>query len=457
MSKSESDYLAQRFGYGPAGAEEEFASSESALATLMREKRQGDGLEKELAHRLREESRLKTLYRGKKSLSRVERMVFRRNLGKWRTDIYLNDAHRRVVTAIDAQSALFDRLVCFWSNHFTVSIRKGEVQVTAGLFEDMAIRRHVLGRFEDMLLAAEFHPAMMTYLDLPQSMGPHSPAGRHRSKGLNENLAREILELHTLGADGGYSQADVTEFAKIMTGWTIDYGGGVVAFEPRQAEPGSKRFLGEDYGGRQPVRDDYERALHRLAVHPATARHIARKMVLHFFGDQAGEGAVESIAEVFRDTGGDLPSVYRVLLELPQATARTGDKARTDFEFVVAALRAARIKASTVSPLVKELRLKPNPLSVGAFARMQQQLWRAESPKGWPERPEDWLGPSALAERLQFISRLVPKIRAGDAGDFLQQALGNIASPQTRHVVSIASTREEAIALALASPEFNRR
>lgn len=410
----------------------------------------------ELKLRLQESYQIESSFRRNESLPQKERARLRKEHRLMLADIYMKDSHDRVSKAVGAKSTMLDRLVGFWSNHFTVSTRGNDVQLMAGLFEEMAIRANVLGRFEDMLLAVEFHPAMMVYLNLTQSIGPNSQAGKRRSKGLNENLAREILELHTLGADGGYTQADVTEFAKIMTGWIVDYEAGDIRFAPRRAEPGYKTFLGKRYGGAGPVSSDYEQALRDLAAHPSTARHVARKMLLHFFGDVI-PSSEEKLARVFLDSRGNLLKVYAALLELPEARSRPGSKARNDFEFVVSALRVAPVPAADVTPRVQNLRLRPHALSVGALSRMQQQMWRAESPKGWSERPEDWLGPLPLAERLDFISRLVPHIREARADVFLRNALGNLASQQTRHVVSLASSREEALALVLASPEFNRR
>jgi uncharacterized protein (DUF1800 family) len=449
--------MAQRFGYGPAGGGEGYSSADEILQGLGVARPVADFANQELvAQRLDEYGALRKKYRDE-SLPEEERTRYRKEFTQWRSAIYLTDAHRRVAAAVSSASAFFDRLVSFWSNHFTISIQKVDIMPIAGLFEDMAIRPHVAGRFEDMLLAVEFHPAMMMYLDLINSIGPNSALGKKSSKGLNENLAREILELHTMGVNGGYSQRDVTEFAKIMTGWIVDPVSRQAAFRRFRAEPGSKMFLGQKFGGPKLDEGDYAKALRMAANHPSTALHIARKLIRHFISEDITQTSAERVAEAFTSSSGELLPTYRALLELPEAQALPLQKARTDFDFVVSALRAANISAETIKPRVKEERVQPQAVSVGSLMRMQQRIWSASSPAGWPERPDEWLGPAALAERLDFISRIVPHIRDAKPDMFLERALGSLASEQTRHVVSISSSREEGIALVMASPEFNRR
>jgi uncharacterized protein (DUF1800 family) len=244
--------------------------------------------------------------------------------------LYLPEVEARTRRALTTPAGLLERLVLFWANHFAVSIRKGGlVTVLIGGFEREAIRPHVLGRFADMLLAVERHPAMILYLDNERSTGPNSPTGRARGRSLNENLAREILELHTLGVDGGYTQTDVTSFAKAITGWTMtgarDADGGRFVFRANMHEPGAQRILGRDYG--QAGEAQGRAVLADLAVNPSTARHIARKLAAHFVADQPPPALVAALAESFRRTDGDLKEVVRTLILHPDVWAAPGAQA----------------------------------------------------------------------------------------------------------------------------------
>jgi uncharacterized protein (DUF1800 family) len=365
---------------------------------------------------------------------------------------YQSDSHDRVIFAVESETPFFERLVDFWSNHFTVSGSSG--RNLGGPYEVEAIRPNVMGRFEDMLVAVEHHPAMVGYLNLNQSIGPNSPVGKRKGGGLNENLAREILELHTLGVHGGYSQEDVTSFAKIMTGWTIDRQNGEVEFLPARAEPGRHTLLGTSFDSSE---ESYSQALRMLARHPSTARFIAAKLVTHFIGGSASASAIESVAQAFGASGGNLPSVYEALVRLPESWSPLGSKARTDFEFIVAALRAAGLSRDELLPREVDGQLRPNPLSAGALAQLAQPMWKAPSPAGWPEDPEEWLSPVGLAQRLRWIPKVVGKIHDESVVSFCDTVLGPLASAQTRAVIQAASNREEGISLVLASPEFNRR
>ncbi len=441
-------HKATRFGYGIAGP----GAGDDLMPALLAPPAQSARLSAERI--LEEHSRRQKLA----AIPRDKRMQAQRDFGRWLDGLYLADQHAHLASAVIAPSPFFSRLTEFWANHFTVSSQTRTARGLAGPYVKEAIEPHVLGRFEDMLLAAELHPAMMIYLDLINSVGPNSPFGRQRGKGLNENLAREILELHTLGVNGGYSQADVTEFAKIMTGWIIDRPKGIVRFAPRRAEPGTKLLLGQTIGGKKAGQGDYPAALRQLADHPSTARFVATKLVTHFIADTPPAAAVDKLEAAFKKSGGDLPAVYRALLDLPEAGQPTGAKARTDFEFVVAALRAIQISSPELEPVKsKNGRLLPNRLSIYALNRMQQRLWAAPSPAGWPERAEEWLAPTALAQRLDWIPEAVREITDQTTAEFLDRVLGPLASERTRKTVLAASNREEGMALVLASPEFNRR
>src|SRR5271169_5858818 len=284
--------------------------------------------------------------------------------------LFRNEAKAHFDAAINAETGLVERLVWFWSNHFCVN---ADATVMAGGYEREAIRPHILGKFSDMLLAVESHPAMLLYLDNARSIGPESFAGLRRGKGLNENLAREILELHTLGVRTGYTQTDVTNFAKVITGWTVrpprldPEHGGEFWFNPRTHEPGAQTVIGKTYAedGFVQGRD----VLEALAHHPATAKHIATKLARHFVADEPPPSLVERLAKRFRDTGGDLLQVTKTLLTAPEAW-QTRDKLKKPGEWTVAAMRASGLALQDVRRVVNTQNLLGEP------------LWRPPAPRG---------------------------------------------------------------------------
>jgi uncharacterized protein (DUF1800 family) len=357
---------------------------------------------------------------------------------------FFAEAKARIDAARDAEIGYVERLVWFWSNHFCVSL---DASVMAGGYEREAIRPHVLGRFADLLLAAESHPAMLIYLNDAQSIGPDSVAGINRGKGLNENFAREILELHTLGVRTGYAQADVISFAKALTGWTLrppvfdpDIGGQFV-FIPRAHEPGAQTVLGKTYPdtgvaqGRAVLAD--------LARHPATATHIATKLAIHFVADDPPAALIDRLARRFRDTDGDLKEVSKALIAAPEAWSPQQAKVKHPGEWLVAASRAT---GSTVD--IRRF--------VGAQALLGEPLWRPPAPKGFPDDNAAWL--DGLAERLEianaFAQRLGPSLDPAAVAD---AALGPLASAETRQEIARAESRPQALTLALMAPEFLRR
>src|SRR5262247_2479261 len=227
--------------------------------------------------------------------------------------IYLNEAKARIDAALASQIGFAERLVWFWSNHFCISADK--IQSMSGAYEREAVRPHILGRFQDLLQAAEGHPAMLFYLDNTMSLGPNSVAGINRTRGLNENLAREILELHTLGVRTVYTQEDVTSFAKVITGWSIlttdtnPHHGGEFLYHPRMHEPGAQTVLGKSY--RDTGQEQGRAVLTDLARHPATATHIATKLARHFIADEPPPVLVERLTRRFTETEGDLWEVAK--------------------------------------------------------------------------------------------------------------------------------------------------
>jgi uncharacterized protein (DUF1800 family) len=355
--------------------------------------------------------------------------------------------------AVGSSDPFRERLVTFWADHFTVAPRNRIENPLPGVLIDEAIRPHVTGPFSGMLRAVITHPAMLIYLNQDASFGPGSPKGRRQKKGLNENLARELLELHTLGVGAAYGQEDVTELAKLLTGLAIAPEEGF-AFDARRAEPGPETVLGVTYDGNglEPVLQ----ALDDLAARPETAAHLARKLAVHFVADDPDPALVSALEGVFRDTGGDLKAVSRALVAYPAAGAAGAGKARQPFDFVVAAFRALGVQPTAIldagSREFKRLVLDP-------LAAMGQPFQQAPGPDGWPEAEADWITPQGLAARIDWAmqapGRLVRPLP--DPRAFLQTALGTRADDTLSWAVSAAESARDGVGLVLASPAFNRR
>src|SRR5262245_38376526 len=281
----------------------------------------------------------------------------RPNVGMAPQQIYLDEAKVRLTAALDADIGFVERLTWFWSNHFCVSADKAGVRPIAGAFEREAIRAHVLGRFVDMLRAVETHPAMLLYLDNARSIGPSSQAGKNRGRGLNENLAREILELHTLGVRTVYTQEDVTSFAKIITGWSVvppaqdPQRAGEFTFDPRMHEPGTQTVISQAYA--DAGFDQGRRVLADLARHPATAAHVAHKLARHFIADDPALVLIERLAKRFRDTEGDLKEMAKALVTAPEAWATPRSKLKRPTEWIVGALRATGASVTDIRPVMQ--------------------------------------------------------------------------------------------------------
>jgi uncharacterized protein (DUF1800 family) len=356
-----------------------------------------------------------------------------------------------------------ERWTLFWANHFTVSATKGQVAPIAGAFEREAIRPHVFGRFEDMLTASSRHPAMLLYLDQAASIGPNSPAGQRRKSGLNENLAREIMELHTVGVDGGYTQADVTEFARALTGWSVSRGREAAAagqpgaadpgepgsfmFRPFTHEPGLRKVLGRTYANDG---EGQGRAiLHDLAAHPATARHVARKMAVHFVSDAPPSALVSRLEASFRSSGGRLDKVAETLIDSPEAWRPEADKLKSPYEFIISTWRAAGAAPDLSQPQ----------RFVGSMTALDQRPFSPPSPKGWPDSAAEWAAPDQIVKRMAWAEQAANTM-AGDVPDpneAARQALGVRLGTDSATAIARAETRREAFAVLLMSPEFQRR
>ncbi|HEX6133310.1 MAG TPA: DUF1800 domain-containing protein [Longimicrobiales bacterium] len=355
-----------------------------------------------------------------------------------------------------------ERLVAFWSNHLCISTA-GKVVVAplAGLYERAAIRPHVLGRFEDMVLASARHPAMLLYLDNAQSIGPASRAARAgqrarrgAGRGLNENYARELLELHTLGVDGGYTQQDVQELARILTGWTVrglpaarrmGSGDGDLGFrfEPLLHEPGTKTVLGVRYaeGGEEEGR----RAIRALCSHPSTARFMAMKLVRHFVADEPPAATVTAVARAFSESDGDLRVTTRALIEHPESWSDAHRKFRTPQDWLVAVMRALNVERAgdNVPVLLRQLR---------------QPLWAPPAPNGFPDTLQQWADPDSLLNRAELartISRRVP--RGFDPRLLLDVIDAPSSDPLHAMLADTSVPATDRVALAIAAPAFQWR
>ena len=369
--------------------------------------------------------------------------------------LVLQGSRNLLARTADGKSAFRERLMWFWGDHFTVSASNLPARAGVPAYFDGAIRPHVGGRFTDMLKAALTHPSMLLYLNQSSSFGPNSAVGRRRGRGLNENLAREVLELHTLGVGASYSQDDVRQLAELMTGLTFNLSRGF-HYRADMAEPGAEVVLGRAYGGREGRLEDVFQALDDLAMHDDTVTHIATKLAHHFISDTPDRDLIEDLAEAYRSGDGALVPVYDVLLQHSSTTERFGEKAKTPFDFLMSALIGLGARSDDIAGL------SPKDLRQGLFRPLEamgQPLFRAPGPNGWPEEADHWIAPQGLATRILWSLRAAERLsdRLLEPRLILDEALGDLASPELSFAVSAAETRPDAVALILASAEFNRR
>jgi uncharacterized protein (DUF1800 family) len=335
-----------------------------------------------------------------------------------------------------------DRLVDFWANHFTVSRRVGVVGALCGPLEREAIRPHVTGRFADMLVAVTRHPAMLVYLDNHTSLGPNSRAGQRIGRGLNENLAREVLELHSLSPSGGYTQQDVQELAKILTGWSVALEREPFGFiwRPNTHEPGEKTLLGRRF---REGNGSQEAALRFLATRPATYRHLAVKLARHFVADDPPPAATRHLFEVFQRTEGDLGAVSAALIALPEAWNPPLGKFRRPQDHVLAAARAVGFDRGDAV--------------LGGMAGLGQPLWSAPQPNGWSDVAETWATPEALMRRVDWSYTFAARAGRLDPAGVAEAALGPFARAETVAAMRGAGSVRDALTMLFGSPEFMRR
>lgn len=361
---------------------------------------------------------------------------------------YFLEIEARANKAFTTATPFVERLVWFWSNHFCISAKERRIRILAGAYEREAIRPHVLGNFADMLRASITHPAMLLYLNGQTSIGPNSPVGLRRGRGLNENHARELLELHTLGVDGGYTQQDVTALAKALTGWRIageargeDFGR--VFFARGAHEPPPHSILGTTYrfeGARL-----LDQIVADLSEHPATARHVARRMATHFISQPPPEDVVAALSSTFTQTGGDLKALARTLAMHDLSWSEPRRKTLPPWDFIIAANRLCetRMKGRQIFRIAKSLGQAP---------------WEPPSPAGWPEDNLHWASSDAILERLDWATTYAATVaRRADALRLAGEAFGDALSADTDQSIKRAESRQQALALLLMSPELQMR
>lgn len=377
----------------------------------------------------------------------ANKQIFKQKNEFVRTQFESEAAYRQQV-ATSSTRPLIERLTDFWAGHFCISCSKGEsVRVIAGAYEREAIRPHVTGRFRDMLGAVMHHPAMLAYLDNQVSFGPNSKAGQRQKKGLNENLGRELLELHTVGVNAGYSQADVTNAARIITGWGIagDQAPqpGSFQFQANRHEPGAFQVMSRTFaeGGEE----QGEALLDMLAAHPATARHIAGKLVRHFVGDKAPPSLNETVAKRFQETSGDLRETVAALVKADEVWAEPPAKVIPPYDMAICCERI--------------LALQTDPRKIVNFTRvLGQPLWTPRSPNGFPDNDLAWAAPNALVKRFDYALQLAGQAKSAPEPMALAESLlGPALSPDLKTAIKRSASRREALATIVMSPDLQVR
>lgn len=512
MSLSIPTMAAIRFGYGLKPGEAPIASTDDLLAQVNKGKslvppfprESVEGRKATYTRLAQEQADIAKLQRkGEVDADRKKAVQAQRQAG------YQGDSIARIVNAVLSPLGFHERLASFWVNHFATSANKlPALRLAASVYEVEAIRPHMGGHFADLLRPAILHPVMLIYLDQMKSVGPNSRAGQKNDKGLNENLARELMELHTLGADGGYTQGDVRSAAMLLTGLSVKKHELTTEFLRRRAEPGPITVRGRTYASHQRSIDDCKALLDDLAADPHTARHICRKLVAHFIADTPPDDMVEAMTSAWKSSNGKLVEVYRAMLEHPRAWTDEGSKIKSPYEFVVSGLRALNVERAVLLDMAEavavatpappdpapimagESRMAGNapdasidpsmgnipaqdddadaapvravkqarPMTINAVGRMGQPTWQPPSPKGFPDEAAAWLTAGQLAERISWARKAASLFgNDGDPRAFLRTTLADAARDDTIQVVSQAPSKQHGITMVLASPEFNRR
>ncbi|WP_158966490.1 DUF1800 domain-containing protein [Chachezhania sediminis] len=377
------------------------------------------------------------------------------------------DARQRIMTAFGqnmlrwsrTDQGFRERLTVFWGDHFTAYVKNGLLQYISHGYVEEVIRPRMAGKFEDLLIAVTLHPVMMRFLEQETSVGPDSPYGKKRAdqnSGLNENLAREVLELHTLGVNADYSQDDVRQLAELFTGMSLEDSGTSFVFLDRRAQPGTETILGKTYGGGKAKVEDIMAALTDLARNPMTARHISGKLAVHFVSDTPDPALVDHMTARYLDTDGDLMAVYGAMLEHPASWDPTLSNVKQAIDFVGSSCRALAIAPRRIDKLkpaeIDRILLRP-------MQSMGQRWLRPAGPNGWPEEDVVWVTPQSLAARFSWAmsapQRLQPDLPQPPR--FAETTLGSFLPPRVQFAAKAAEQRSEAIGLVLSSPAFQRR
>ena len=427
----DSDYIrAFRFGFGVTPgkaidplADFKAADSEGAMAAFDQQRKARFAVLSKANESLRESGR------SENSRKLLIALTVRLNQG---------DIHNAVINALNSRRIFTERLALFWSNHFSLGQGSLVLRRLAGLHV-AALRPHLFGRFRDLMQAGIMSPAMMEFLNLQQAIGPNSKAGQKLGKGLNENLGREILELHTLGVEGGYTQADVLALSKLLTGWRYDADTGELGFNVARAEPGSKTLLGRKFSGKQPVESDLQSAFDMLAMHPSTARLIGNKLALHFVGPGQGKLA-KRLVDIYLKNDGLLAPVYEALIEASEGVPL--QQFRNDAVFLISALRALPLRKGVL--VIKDdddEKARGMQLTVAALKNLRQKLWVAQTPAGWSDDPVYWRAPAVMGARLKVIPRLIKFADTTDPITWSENILGPFLRDQTKRAVSLAPNR----------------
>ncbi|MCM2474675.1 DUF1800 domain-containing protein [Rhizobium sp. CG5] len=394
------------------------------------------------------------------------------------------DCEARIAQAVLSPNGFHERLASFWTNHFAISTFKSPLmRIMVPGFEAEVIRPLLKGRFAELVRAVSLHPAMLIYLDQPQSTGPNSAIGLEKGKGINENFARELIELHTLGVQGGYHQTDVRQAAFVLSGLAINLETMQVRFRDRWAEPGTFTVLGQTYGGEMRGMDDCLDLFDDLCSHPSTAKHICRKLAVHFVSDEPPQALVDEMVAAWTRSDGDLTRVYQAMVHHPAAWENPGAKIKLPFDYIVSSLRAfdadeamlfgSATEVTVAEPQGMAMAIAPNGMQpapppaapatklqvgVNLLRRMGQQIWAPPSPAGFEDDSASWMNANQLTERIGWARRLASSLgKDRDPRAFAKMALADAARDETIHIVGQAPSKEIGIALVLASPEFNRR
>ncbi len=444
-----------RFGYGARGNEliKAKANPRKWLESQLKEIEFTDGLpssdEVFLAYgKFQQQKKLLKKQKKKENTTknkREDKQNMMRNNAARRT--YVKMSSIALKQAINSEHSVSWRLLDFFSNHFSVSSKGRLMLGLSPTLEREAIAPNLLGNFSDLLLAVMQHPAMIIYLNNEKSFGANSRLAKKRKVGLNENLAREIMELHTLGVNGGYRQNDVIELAKAMTGWSVkrpkkEHGSGFV-FREYGHEPGNRTLLGKNYAqrgiqqGQQMLRD--------LAMHPTTANYVCKKIAHHFVSESVQQSLIDKMQKTWLDNQGNIKKVMRTLFNASEAWLTTPQKFKTPREFVISAYRA--IAPNTIND--KNL--------INSLNNLGQKPFNAGSPAGFSDDESDWLGASALIARIEWSSLLSAKVKNINTAHIMANSLGASVSSNTYQMVMRAESRQQANTLFLMSPEFQRR